>query len=166
MSRQLLIISKDEDFNTPLGNPCHCSVTFTLKKCFLMFRLNHPYFSLCPFPLFLSLDTTGNSLFTSFFQPCLYISKIPNKLSALQAEQFQFSQCFLKWVVLQSLNHFNDPSLLYWGMQGWTQHSRCWVWGKDYIPWQVGIIPNAVQDTNSLVSVKDTILVHCAQLEP
>lgn len=56
-------------------------------------------------------------------------------------------------------------------MQSWTEHSRCglikcWVWGKDYIPWQVGIIPNAAWDTNSLVSVKDTILVHGAQLEP
>lgn len=114
MSRQLLNISKDEDFTTPLGNPYHCSVTFTVKKCSLMFRLNHLYLSLCPFPLFLSLDTTGSSLFPPFFQPCLYRSKIPNELSPLQAEQFQFSQPFLIWEVLQPLNHFNDPSLESW----------------------------------------------------
>lgn len=111
MSRELLNISKDEDSITGLGNPYCCSVTFTLKKCFLVLRLNHLYFILCPFPLFLSLDTTGNTLSPPFFQPCLYVSKIPNKLSPLQAEQFQFCQPFLVWEVLQSFNHLNNPSL-------------------------------------------------------
>lgn len=114
MSRQLLNISKDEDSTTPLGNACHCPVTFTLKKYFLMFRLNHLYFSLCPFLVFLSLDTTGNSVFPPFFQHRLYASKIPNELSPLQAEQFQFSQPFLVGGVLQSFNHLNDP------LQSWS----------------------------------------------
>lgn len=34
-------------------------------------------------------------------------------------------------------------SLSYWARQSWTEPSRltkCWVWGKDYIPWHVGIV--------------------------
>lgn len=40
VSRWLLQISKDEDSTTSLSNLCQCSITFTVKKRFLVFRRN------------------------------------------------------------------------------------------------------------------------------
>jgi len=51
-------ISKDGDPTTSLGKLPQCSVTLTVKKCFLMFRGNLLCFSLCPLPLVLSVDTS------------------------------------------------------------------------------------------------------------
>lgn len=72
--------------------------------------------------------------------------------------------CSSPLTTLMSLHWNLNISLLYW-IPSWTEHSRCgftkcWVWGKDYIPWHVGFTPNAAQDTNSLLSVKETILGH------
>ena len=55
-----LEISKTGDSTTSLGNLCQCSVTLTVKMCFLMLRRST--FSLCPLPLVLSLGTTANRL--------------------------------------------------------------------------------------------------------
>jgi len=49
-ARQLLNISKDGDSAACLGNLRQCSVTFTIKECFLMFRRNLLCFSLCLLP--------------------------------------------------------------------------------------------------------------------
>jgi len=69
MSRWLLKITKDGDSTTSLGNWCQCLVPLTVKRCFLMFRENFLCFSLCPFPLVLSLGTTEKSLAPSFLYP-------------------------------------------------------------------------------------------------
>jgi len=54
-------ISPRRKTTTSLGNLCHCSVTRTVKMCFLMFRQNLLCFSLCLLPLILSLDITEKS---------------------------------------------------------------------------------------------------------
>lgn len=46
MYRWLLNVSKDADSITPLGNLCQCSVTFTVKKPFLIFR-ETSYIAIC-----------------------------------------------------------------------------------------------------------------------
>ena len=63
------ISPKDGDYTTSLGSLCQCSVTFPVKKCFLMFRGNLLCFSLCPLPLVLSLGTTEKSLAPSSLHP-------------------------------------------------------------------------------------------------
>lgn len=64
MSRQLLNISRDGDSTTSLGKLCQCSVTPTVKKCFL------PHvFQFVPLPLVLSLDISEKSLALSSFHP-------------------------------------------------------------------------------------------------
>lgn len=50
MSKWILNISKGEDSTTSLGNLLQCSITVTVKKCFLMFE-GLLCFSLCPLPL-------------------------------------------------------------------------------------------------------------------
>lgn len=62
MSGHVWNVSKDGDSPTSLGNLCQCSVTLTLKKCFLMFRWDFLYFNLYPLPLLLSLGITKTSL--------------------------------------------------------------------------------------------------------
>jgi len=57
-----LNISREGDSTASLGSLGQGSVTLRGKKFFLMFRWNFLCFSLCPFPLVLSLDTTEESL--------------------------------------------------------------------------------------------------------
>jgi len=71
---RLLNISKEKNSTVSLGNLCQCLVTLTVKKCFLTFRGILLGFSLCPWPLVLSLDTTGKSLdLSSLYHPCRYL---------------------------------------------------------------------------------------------
>lgn len=58
---KLLKISTQGDSTT--------SITHIVKECFLIFRWNFLYASLCPLPLALSLDTTGKSLTPSSLHP-------------------------------------------------------------------------------------------------
>jgi len=96
-----------------LGNLCQCLVTLTMKKCFLVFRWNCLYISLCPLPLVLALGTTGKSLApSSSFHPFRYfytLRRSPFEPSLLQAEQSQLSQPFLKGEMLQSFNNLCGP---------------------------------------------------------
>lgn len=84
-SRQLLIISKDEN---PMNYLCQYSIILTVK-CFLMFRGNHLFFSLRSLPLFLSLDTTVKSLshllpshqlYTTKRSLCFFFSRLKSQL--------------------------------------------------------------------------------------
>lgn len=50
MSSWFFSTSKEGDSTTSMGNLCQCSVIFTVKKCFFMFRRNLLHFSLCPLP--------------------------------------------------------------------------------------------------------------------
>lgn len=93
-----------------LGNPCRCSVTCTVKKCFLIFRGNPLYFTLCPLSCVLSLSTAKKSLASSFFALALDICINWEDLSA-SAEQFQLSQPLLILQVLQSFHHQLGPLL-------------------------------------------------------
>jgi len=110
MSTRLLNISKDKDSTTPLGNLCQCLVILTVKKCFLMFTRNLLGFSLCPWPLVLSLNTTEKSLALSS-QVFINITKISPHPSLLWSIQSQLSQLFFMGEVLQALNHLCGPSL-------------------------------------------------------
>jgi len=78
VSRWLLEISKEE---TPqhLGSLCHCSVTHTAEKCFLVFRENILCCSLCPLPLVLALGTTDKELASVLFAPSLHCCSSANK---------------------------------------------------------------------------------------
>lgn len=60
LSHQVLSITKNEGSRTAAGNMFQCSTTAT-NKCFKLER-NSLYFSLCPFPLVLSWNTTEGSL--------------------------------------------------------------------------------------------------------
>jgi len=66
-------------------------------------------FSLCPFPLVLSVGTTEKSLAPPSFH--LSIDKVSPEPSLLQAEQSQFSQPFPTEEMLQTLNLLCGPSL-------------------------------------------------------
>jgi len=61
-SRWVLNISREGDSSTSLGSLFQGSVTFTVKKFFLMLKWNFIYSSLCPLRLVLSLGTKGKSL--------------------------------------------------------------------------------------------------------
>ncbi|KAK4828311.1 hypothetical protein QYF61_025323 [Mycteria americana] len=58
-----------QDSTTSLGNLCQCSITLTVKKCFLMLRWNLLGFSMHPLPLVLPLVTTEKSLALSSLLP-------------------------------------------------------------------------------------------------
>lgn len=53
------------DPTTSLGTLCHCSVTLTVRKCCLMFRVNSLCFIFFPLPLVPSLGSTEKSLAVS-----------------------------------------------------------------------------------------------------
>lgn len=55
-------ISPRRKTTTSLGNLCHCSVTRTVKMCFLMFRQNLLCSTWCPVPLAPAHGTTEKSL--------------------------------------------------------------------------------------------------------
>ena len=81
------INSKDGDFITSQRNLCQCSVTLTVKKCFLVLRKNLPFF----FVPIASVPVTGyhwKEPVSVFFAPSLqvlvHVDEIP--LSLLQTE--------------------------------------------------------------------------------
>lgn len=79
MFRWLLDISKGRDSTTFLGCLCQCSVTPTVKKCFLMFRGNPLCFSLCHGLWschWTPLKEPGSVLFAPSFQVFIYINNI------------------------------------------------------------------------------------------
>ena len=81
-----------------MGSLFQCLPTFTVKKCFLVFRWNFMFFKLCPLPLVLSVDTTEKILAPSSSFPPSGIHthwKDPLETSLLQTEQSQLSQPFL-----------------------------------------------------------------------
>jgi len=61
LALQKLRISRDGYPTTSLGNLSWCLSTLAVKVLFLMFKWNFLWFSLCPWPLVLSLGTTGKS---------------------------------------------------------------------------------------------------------
>ena len=114
LSRQVLI-SREADSTTSLGNLFQCSVTLRGKKFLLVFRRNFLCFSLCPLPLALSLGTTEKSLAPSSWHPPFRYSEAfirsPSQPSLLQAEQAQLLQPFLTGEMLQSPHHPRSPPL-------------------------------------------------------
>lgn len=76
MSTWVLNIFKDGDSTGCFDSLCHCWVTLTMMKYFLMFRGNLQYFSVWPSPLVLALGTAEKSLALSI-QVFLDIFKIP-----------------------------------------------------------------------------------------
>lgn len=66
-----LNIYTDGDPTASLGNPCQCSITLTVKKCFLVFKWNLMCFSSCLVPFVLSLGTTERNLAPSSSFPLI-----------------------------------------------------------------------------------------------
>lgn len=62
VSRQLLDISSEGSSTTSLGSLFQCSVTYIVRKFFLMFRLNFLCISFCLLPVVLLLGTTKKTL--------------------------------------------------------------------------------------------------------
>lgn len=85
MSSQVLNVSRDGDSTAHLGKP-QCLVTFTIKKFFLMFKLNFQYFNLCPVPLVLWLATTQKSPAPAFLLSLIrqHADRIPPSLLFLR----------------------------------------------------------------------------------
>ena len=96
------------DPTTTLVNLCQCSVTCTVQKYFLMFRMNLLCRSLCPLPLALTLGNGGKSLAPSSLQPGILYTLMRFPLSHLQAE---LPQPFFMGKLLQSLTHSCGSSL-------------------------------------------------------
>lgn len=80
--RQLLKMSKEGDCTMYLGKLCQCSITCMAQKCFLVFRWNLLYSTLCPLSLVLALATTkkkkkpGSFLFVSSLQVFVHMEEI------------------------------------------------------------------------------------------
>lgn len=105
MSKQLSIISKDQDSNISLGNLCQCSVTLRGNTVFffwLMSRENLLYFSLCPLSLVLSQGTTENH--------CLPLCPTCRYLYILKSSRWLLQTLFTA-KVLQFLHRFCGTSL-------------------------------------------------------
>lgn len=71
------------------GNLFKCSIILTVKKLFLVFKLNFLNCGLCPFPLVLSLSITDKSLALSSLLPpirylCILIRPPPSFLFSQQ----------------------------------------------------------------------------------
>ena len=80
MPRWLLKIFKEETPTASLGNLCQCSITHTVRTCFLMARWNLLCSGLCPLPLVLALGTAEKSLallFAPSLQVFVHIDEIP-----------------------------------------------------------------------------------------
>lgn len=108
----LLYAPRERDSTASLGNPCQCTVTFTGKKCFLIFGGNLMCLILCPSPLILPLGTTDKSracLLCALSSGICYTDKIPHSL--FWAYQSRSSQLFIAIEVLQHVNNFCDPLL-------------------------------------------------------
>ena len=85
MSRQLLNISKYEDYTTSLGNLCQRLVTLTVKTCFLMFRWNLQFVPIASGPVTSKhLKEPGFVSFEHSLQVYIYIDKILSEPSPLQ----------------------------------------------------------------------------------
>lgn len=68
-----------------LHNPCQCSVTHRVIKCFLMVRQTLSCSTLCPMPLVLALHTTKMILWRSLWmaaQPSVLWAAPPSSVSA------------------------------------------------------------------------------------
>lgn len=61
------------DYTAYLGSLFQYSVTFQVKKLFIMFKWNFLYFIFCPFLLVMSLGTTQKSLAPSFLLPWVHL---------------------------------------------------------------------------------------------
>lgn len=107
----LLLNISNKGVLTSLGNLCHCSVTLTMRKFCLMFRVNFLsliFFSLPPVP---SLGSTEKNLAISLC--CTLPSHVytcgwdPSESCLLQDKQSQLSWLFLVGeMLLSSLWHF------------------------------------------------------------
>jgi len=99
VSIQVFNTSKDGDSTTSLGHLFQCLTMLTVKKLCLMFKWHLLYFSLCPWPLVLSQDTTEKSLALSPLLPSISQYTLNNEISLdtslLQAELCQLSQSLL-----------------------------------------------------------------------
>ena len=110
-SRWVLNISKEGDSTTSLGNLCQCSVTFTVKKHFLMFRGNLLGFSLCPLPLVLSIKQAvcNNLQWSKQMEANLCISFwCPTEVCSTGQSLAKPVVCFRErkiWVLQFMLNH-------------------------------------------------------------
>lgn len=116
VSRCLLTIFNNRDSTTSQGNLCHCWLTLTVKKCFLMFRWTTLCFHLCSLPLVLSWGTTEKNLALFCLHPPFryFQTSITASLSLhFFRLNFHLSQTFLKGEVLHSLYHTTGPVLSY-----------------------------------------------------
>ena len=142
-----------------------------------MFTGNLLFFSMCPLPLILSLDTTEKSLPLSSSLTTvryLYTSARTLKPSFLQDTQSKCSQPFLTCEVLQSLHRPCGPLLdtlqyvhvslepgspeLGPALQLWPH--QCWVVGKDHLPWPADNTPNSALDAIGILCHEGALLAY------
>lgn len=136
-------------------------------------------FSWCPLLLVLSLcDKELNLAPYVLHTPCRYISTLMRfPLSFIQTKQFQFSQPFLVFEVLQSCHHlsalvlgmFQEVYIFSFNVGPKTRHnspdttSPCWIKTKYHFPWDAG---TAVM---IMLSCKAILLAHikfCVHQDP
>lgn len=103
VSSQGVVISKDQDYATCLGNLVHCLTMLTVKQNpFLMLKGHFLYLSLCPLTLALSvMRATEKTLVPLLHQECLPCSK-PSCCSQMpgipEGQIYQQSMRWRHWV--------------------------------------------------------------------
>lgn len=121
MSRWVFNISTDGNSTASLGILVQCLVwTLSVKSIVLCSDWNSCLSSLCPLLPVLSLGTTEKSwTLSSLHAPIGYLNKGMRAQWAFLSSDWIFPTFypFLKWLMLQSLNH-----ILVWGVPHWTQY--------------------------------------------
>lgn len=133
------IISKDGDSTTSMGHLHQCSITLSVKKCFLVFGENLPEFWLVPVA---SSPVSGhhwNEPGSISFVPSLQVfidmgeillGLLFSGLSSLRClSLFSWETCFSLLIILTALHWTlssgESLSLVWWAAQNWTQCSSC-----------------------------------------
>ena len=126
-SMHLLNTSRGCDSTTSLGRLSQQLITLSVKKPFLIFKLNLPWHNLRPFPLLLSLvklgEETNTWLTTTSFQIVVESNKVTPQPPLLQNKQPHLPQLLLVRLVLQTPHQPCCPLL------NTLQHLLClWAW--------------------------------------
>jgi len=132
LSNLALNVARDGGSTTSLGNRFQCFTTLTVKNVFLLSSQKLPSLSLKPLLLVLSsLAEKVPPMFPvgplqeSNVSPNLLLSRLNNPNSLSLSLQERCSSPLINFVALLWTHSNNSISFLCWGLQGWTQYSRC-----------------------------------------
>lgn len=131
MFSQVLIISTDRDSTTILGKLCQCFTILTVKKCFLVFKLNF-LFLICVHSLSCQCALLRKLCLVHLQSPhqmITYMGKNPLEPPLLQVEQLHVSKTlYSSPIIILVAFHWLYSSkpiyFLYWRLQKWHRTPR------------------------------------------